>query len=261
MEKDIKYQALINDVREHYKNYGKGGKDFSLGWIDECEEINLWTYWQGGGNLNPKILVLGQDFGCALEKGSTDTKVIYKDIILGGSEKYIESIQSPSNGNDFPTDRFLQVLLSSLADGDEYNPYIPNNRNLFFSNLCLGYRDNGSTGGLFTSELTNPEVIDFNRRLIEILEPKVVICLGKLTYESLVKGLGLKLTGDFYSSLRAKTCHVTYGRIEIFGQAHTGSRGKTNRWYAEPKHEPKSYSKEEVEDLYKDDWAIIKKYL
>ena len=41
----------VKDAKESYAS-----KELSLYWHPECEEINLWTYWQGRGNLDAKIM-------------------------------------------------------------------------------------------------------------------------------------------------------------------------------------------------------------
>ena len=57
MTKEAKYTKLIEKVKNSYQSNPNG-----LTWCDDCKEINLWTYWQGRGNLNAKILLVGQDW-------------------------------------------------------------------------------------------------------------------------------------------------------------------------------------------------------
>ena len=42
MSKNDQYRQLIADVRTAYQSEQR-----ELKWCDECQEINLWTYWQG----------------------------------------------------------------------------------------------------------------------------------------------------------------------------------------------------------------------
>ena len=65
VNKEQAYQELISDVKNYYKAQEAEHKDKSvyLTWYDYCEEINLWTYWQGRGSLDAKIMLVGQDWG------------------------------------------------------------------------------------------------------------------------------------------------------------------------------------------------------
>ena len=58
------------------------------------------------------------------------------------SKRYIAQIKH----DRFPTDIMLKDLMVSL--GEEYDAFFPDNENLFFTNLCLGYRDHGTSGGI-----------------------------------------------------------------------------------------------------------------
>ena len=45
--KQRKYRDLIERAKASYpaRNPSDGGKELRLYWCDDCEEINLWTYW------------------------------------------------------------------------------------------------------------------------------------------------------------------------------------------------------------------------
>ena len=64
-EKQDAYHALIQKVRASYPplDLSYSGAKTQLHWCEECHEINLWTYWQGRGNLDAKLLLVGQDWG------------------------------------------------------------------------------------------------------------------------------------------------------------------------------------------------------
>lgn len=65
MEKEKQYRELIADVKRFYENEARlhQHEPLYLGWYDGCEEINLWTYWQGRGCLDARIMLVGQDWG------------------------------------------------------------------------------------------------------------------------------------------------------------------------------------------------------
>ena len=237
----------------------KSKEDFFLKWCPECKEINLWTYWQGKENLQAEILLLGQNWASAWEQNSDEKLLEYVSRILDGndgfSKRYIAEI---SNGSS-PTDEMLRKLMCRL--GEEYDPYTPDNEKLFFANLCLGYRDHGASGGMDKKAIKHD--VPYIERLIEIVNPKIIICLGKDTYESFVTGakcIPVLKEKSFYKKLACGKCYSWYqSRIPVFGQAHTGTLGAMNRWRYNPKKI--EYYNGICEELLSHDWDIMKPFL
>lgn len=274
MKQQSEYLQLATDVRNYYENKNiKGGyytrkdsqskkiykEDFFLKWCPECEEINLWTYWQGKNNLQAEILLLGQDWASAWEPDSKGKLKEYVSRILNGkngfSERYISEIMNDSS----PTDKTLRKMMSRL--GEEYDPFIPDNDKLFFTNLCLGYRDRGASGGMDKKAIKHD--VPYIERLIAIVNPKIIICLGKDTYDSFVAGAKCKQEvkeKSFYKKLTQGKCYAWYqNKIPVFGQAHTGTLGAMNRWrYNTEKIE---YHDGICEELLAHDWDIMKSFL
>ena len=64
--------------------------------------------------------------------------------------------------------------------------------------------------------------------LVNAIKPKIIICLGKITYE-MVSG---EVTKDFLIKLRNgepfKAYYVKHIKIPVYGVAHPGSRGLYN---------------------------------
>ena len=57
-----RYAALISKVQKSYPSIRDGDTcEVKLFWCDACQEINLWTYWQGRNNLDASIMLVGQD--------------------------------------------------------------------------------------------------------------------------------------------------------------------------------------------------------
>ena len=81
MAKEVEYKKLVKDVEEAYRarQQDKNTKGVYLKWCEACEEIKLWTYWQGKGNYDPKYLLVGQDWGCASDENG---KMFIKKIIV-----------------------------------------------------------------------------------------------------------------------------------------------------------------------------------
>ena len=58
-----------------------------LTWYDNCEEINLWTYWQGRGSLEAKIMLVGQDWGSPAD-ASDHYMAQFAEINAGSRSSY-----------------------------------------------------------------------------------------------------------------------------------------------------------------------------
>ena len=136
-------------------------------WCADCKEINLWTYWQGRGNLDAKIMLVGQDW----------------------------------------------------ADHDK---------------------------GYF-------------RELANIIEPKVILCLGRSTFEGVLSAFDIPLPTrikNFNSFIEGTNNPVSVplengGTAYVFALAHCGAMGTLNR------------NSKKCADLGKqlEDWRRIKPYL
>lgn len=260
----MEYKSLVKRVATKYSNGILGGKysknePFVLRWCEECKEINLWTYWQGRNNPEHKadILLIGQDWASPWETKNGSLREDVIDILKsekGCSGRYIKSVDN----NSFPTDVMLVKLFCSL--GPEYDPYIEDNDKLFFTNLCLGYRNYGASGGLYMRCLN--EDVPFIEELIKIVEPKLIICLGKDTYEAFVKktqSVPASPEKNFYRRFIGGMNYAIYdGNIPVYGQAHPGALGASNR--KRYNNDPKSDNKS-GEDLMFEDWAHMKKWL
>ena len=75
MDKKKRYQELVLKVKTDYNNRDReqSRSNVRLNWFDACQEINLWTYWQGRGNFDPKIMLVGQDWGSPGDKSANNT--------------------------------------------------------------------------------------------------------------------------------------------------------------------------------------------
>ncbi len=76
------YKNLISEARAYYESKPlelrniQNGKDiFDFVWCKGlCNEINLWTYWQGAGVDNPEVIIVGQDLGTCSQRVHKDLK-------------------------------------------------------------------------------------------------------------------------------------------------------------------------------------------
>ncbi len=273
------YLKLINDVREYYSSCvpdikNVKGKDglFDLVWCNDLqEEINIWNYWQGRGQEKVNIMIVGQDFGAY---DGSDADSACRQIVLSplskreeASKQYIKMIKNSKS----PTDSTL-IKLTQECLGLSYSAEIPSNPNLYFTNLCLGYRTGRIlSGGDVYTHLKHDAI--YLKRLIKIKRPEIVICLGADTFLAALTGLVedeterfkdyfKQIDVDFWSLLddkENKQKFVLNGReVLVFGVSHTGSNGMINRKRLSQKYRD---SRMKSIELMKMDWTEIAKYI
>lgn len=244
---DDAYKILCEDVKASYKLCNIG--DTELIWTPACKkEINLWTYWQGMNVRHPKILLVGQDWGCPDNFPKTIANI--DTINQGAARKYF----APNEA--FCTDTHLAELFKEIGYDDIINTQYDD---LFFTNLVLGYRTHGSSGDCKPEWIEHD--LNYFYRLVHILQPKVILCLGRITFEGVLKAFH-----EENPIARESYNHFIEGRvvpeikifdrqtIPVFPLAHCGSYGSMNRNAA---------SGRSRDDLQKqrEDWQYINNYL
>ena len=239
MIKDKKeaYARLVSDVRADYLN---GSRE--LKWCDECKEVNLWAYWQGRGHMDAQIMLVGQDWGCPWDSESAAAVMNNVRDMNDGKNVYYMT------GNDNPTDRLLTVLFQSIGfDITKDDP------RLFFTNFVLGYRVKGSSGN-FKRKWANEDAAYF-RRLVDIIRPRILLCLGKDTAKSVLNCFGLPMPkGSYNNVIKSKEnpfrVSLPGGSVYIFALAHCGVMGTLNR--------NRGSGKKTSPDLQIQDWSRIR---
>ena len=160
-----------------------------------------------------------------------------------------------------PTDRNLCELFSFLGYKDiQHQKY----EDLFFTNICLMYRSDPKISGGFVKKDCDEFELNVFKDLVDILEPKVIICLGKITSELVMKALVLKNPIKKFKDLVINNPHqeLIYQKgnkkIAVFPEYHCGSLGVMNR----TRIEDKNHNTDKTGlSLIKKDWSVIKKYL
>ena len=249
--KEQRYRKLVEDACKDYeaRPRSSNSKGVTLSWAKDSKEINLWTYWQGIGNLDASIMLVGQDWGTP-DPASSVIKNI-KEINRGLREDYERDPGSITDDN-------LCELFSVL--GFDISKRC---KELFFTNFVLGYRSNGLSGNLSREWLIADA--PFFARLVNIIEPKVVICLGKDTFEYVRYACTgrmkrVKCFNRFIeSSENPVTIPLESGKtMTVFAEAHCGTIGTMNR--NRTKKDGKLTSSHSLERL-KEDWKRIIPYL
>lgn len=254
MDKETKlseYRKLVSDVKSCPKlndcNSSKAKRCVKLEKCPDCDEINLWSYWQGGiDHLDADILLVGQDWG---DYDNEKITRLMNDIrsYNSGHIKAVDYLKDSDN----PTDMNLCELFESI--GEPVGKKYINNTNVFFTNFVLCYREgeSGISGG-FKQKWGN-NCSPFFERLVRIIEPKIIICLGRAVYYNVLKTAKMKCQHGKYNDI------ITGGPItadfgghscKVFPVAHCGALGTANR------NKGNTYS--EKLELQKQDWARIK---
>ena len=220
--KEQQYRALVDEVRKDYlsRPIVRNSRGVYLTWEEDCHEINLWTYWQGMGNYDAKIMLVGQDWGSP----DSTSKVLQniREINQGMRTDYVFDEGSPTDSN-------LCKLFSVLG----YD-ITKRCKDLFFTNFALGYRSEGFSGNLAQEWLSADA--PYFLRLVNIIEPKVIICLGKDTFENVCYACTGKKqhVGKFNAFVESTKNPITLpllsGKTAVtFAVAHCGTIGTMNR--------------------------------
>lgn len=224
-DKRAAYQQLIARVRASYPAYQESTKyeKSQLVWCKDCtQEINLWSYWQG--SLDAKIILVGQDWGCPYDKTSLPTMTQIQKANNGDIYDYLS--ENPSR-----TDHHLITLFSTALNKKITLPC----NDLFFTNFVLGYRPHGTSGN-YQKEWAEHDSAFF-KELVEIIKPKVILCLGKATFRAVLTSLApdqkLRIGGynKYIESSRNPVIVATPSgtNIAVFALAHCGVMGTLNR--------------------------------
>ena len=184
--------------------------------------VNLWNLWQG--NLDSEIMVIGQDFG------QIEDIDILKDKWNNGTYQNY-------------TDKNLRELFEYAFKINIDSKNTP----LFFTNMANCYRKKSTTGEMHSGWL--PICANkFMFRLIDIIQPKIIIVLGRNTFEALFCLDGAKLICIDDKNKIEKENFATVIKhnyklkslqweIPVFPVYHPGANSQINRSFEEQKND------------------------
>lgn len=220
----MKYKDVVVSAQNARKeSYGNRSIDFEPcdEWL-EGNQINLWTYWHGYQlkSIDKKgvdILLVGQDWGNPFDEKNTEVMSTIRRLQGGDTSAVCQGTS--------PTDKTMAEMFKSF--GEDIDIYEKNLRlRLFFTNYSLGYRNGPETGGMTMGLMKEDK--PFFDELVLAIKPKIIICLGKLTYEMVsgekVKGFSKKLQ----DGIPFKATFPLKQDVVVYGVAHCGSRGRQN---------------------------------
>lgn len=240
MDKYLLYKQLVEDVKSYVISSCSGKLPFDS--YEKCDAINLWTYWQGRWvdhdgkvmhNLDAQILVVGQDWGapdvpavstvCQMMNGRS-THFNTDDTFLTGDDCFVN-----------PTDDVLyQVMKTALGyDISRSSLDCRHNRDLFFTNFFACFREEKNTGYLPIPNIKKER--EFFARLVDLIHPKVIVCLGKKTLVEVCLSLDIDIKksdltpySNFIGNRNKNPVGLAHTLV-VFGMAHPGPQGTLNR--------------------------------
>lgn len=199
------------------------------GGIWDSEHIGPWSAWQG--SLNAKIMIIGKDFG---------------------PSKYFKDNKGKDSSHN-KTNKILVDSLNRIGINVESVPSNMKNELLFFTNsiLCMHSGKDKSIGDLKREWIRNCTE-NYLYELIDIINPKIIISLGKDAFKALAHIFDLyeQLPKNLVHNLKIKEIiergkpFKTQNGILIFAVAHPAYAKRTR-----------------PEPLNSNDWTLIKKYI
>ena len=250
MNKEHAYADLVSRVKKSYPTVKdlENEEGLCFYWFDDCEEINLWTYWQGRGNLDAQIMLVGQDWGSPWDESAQKTMAQITRANHGLPYDYLD--ENPSITDDRMITLFREI-------GYDIKQHCSD---LFFTNFILGYRNKGLSGGYKKSWADHDK--DYFKELTNIIEPKVILCLGRSTFEGVLSAFNIinsPRIKNFNSFIESEHNPISVtldnGKtVFIFALAHCGAMGTLNRNRGKEKSD-------DILSVQKEDWKRIVPYL
>lgn len=167
----------------------------------ECDYVSPYT--KGAHNFDATVMVMLQDWS--------------SDLTLRNAR----NAEPNECGHDpkFPTNIRLKKLLKDTFGLELENTYATN---------LFPFIKNGHASARIPPMDLQRAAIDFAIPQIEAIEPKIVICLGKNTFNAIRLARNLPRARTMDSAIAVTSC-FKIGKSTIWAQAHTGSRGQANR--------------------------------
>lgn len=250
ISKKERYANLVQKVKQSYASFTSANREGPLGlfWCEDCQEINLWTYWQGRGNLDAKIMLVGQDWGSPWDDSAKSTM---EQVALANRNLAYDYLHNnPSITDDRLINLFREIGFEVRYPCD----------GVFFTNLILGYRNKGLSGGYQKTWAEHDK--GYFLELTNIVEPNVILCLARSTFEGVLSAFDVRLCpgiGNYNQFIESQRNPVSITlengkEVHVFALAHCGALGTLNRNRGKDKQT-------DVLFFQKQDWRRILPYL
>jgi hypothetical protein len=171
----------------------------------DCDHVELWARWLG--NLNAKIMLVGKDFG------GKDFYIKFK----GGCDP-----NSVTNLNLIKLFACIGINIGTPSMPDQDVP-------VFLTNAIIGIVDTARKGGNCISSLSKREsTSEFLRPLIDIVDPRVIIAMGKEAYECVCDAFEVGRARSMRQALEKGPVELPNSKL-LFPVFHCGGLGVANR--------------------------------
>ncbi len=209
-------KTICNRLLNGY-GYGKISYQNCPEW-QNGDQINLWTYWQGyqikDVDQGVDILLVGQDWGNPTADNNQKTMESIRAIQRGEDTIYF---------SDSTTDKNMVELFTCLeCDITKKDP----GKRLFFTNYSLGYRSGKQIGNMTKTLLRQDK--ELFESLVSAIKPRIIICLGKLVYETVSDKRVYTFSKTLTSGVPFCSDYPGNSRIKVYGVAHCGGFGSKN---------------------------------
>lgn len=259
-EKLMKYDELVAKVNS-CPNIEECSKRLKMTLCPDCNEVNLWTYWEGGRDrLNAEILLVGQDWGHIPDVAETE-KALKQAGDARGQIKYKELFAPMNSVTDDNLCSLFKVVKGCENVGSDFEKAERNCKNVFFTNYACCYREGNTSGGFNKEWIENCK--DNIKELVGIIQPKVIICLGRKAFDSVLAAAGKpRSKGSYNDTVLKGAVSVSFGDATamVFPMAHPGAMGTLNRCKAKD-NASKESGKTIGLELQKSDWKKINRYI
>jgi len=198
MDKSVAYDVLVAERKACNRCLGLSNPAAIEDGRFDSPEVGPWSRWQGG--LNATVMLIGQDWG--------DVRYFVKHA----------GVEGPRN----PTNEALRELIGLLGI-DIGEPPINTRRDAiaFFTNAILCLKDGGLQAKVQDAWFSNCQ--DFLRRQIEIVSPKILVCLGERAWRSVVTTFQIR-PGVFREAVNDPDGVVLPNGTRAFACYHCGRR-------------------------------------
>jgi DNA polymerase len=215
MSKVAKYTQLVHLRKQfEFSNGLLNPAQIESGIYDQTH-LGAWSDWQG--NLDAKILLIGQDWG---------------DITYFLKNKGSDCDENPTNRTLM---ELFQILGIEIGSPSQPNPTAPT----FFTNAILGIKEKGGLAGKVLPSWARESTKAFLIPLLEIINPEIIITLGTVAYNEIAFVYSLPRMP--LKKLVQENPMLLKDNKRLYARYHCGRLGLANRKLA----------------LQKQDWEMI----
>ena len=211
-QKQQQYKALVNTFKRQHFSDPQLLNPFHIKDVKyDYEVLNPWNLWHG--NIDADILLIGQDWG--------DLEYFKKNF----STNWEQEKNSTTNKN-------LQKLFSCLGcdiglpDSTNHSQYFKR-LPLYFTNAVLGIKSGGMAAPIKNNWFDEMGIYLIG--LINIIQPKTIIVMGKIAYDLLQLAYDLPTYKNAEETISNNGNHPLINGANLFSVAHCSGLGLVNR--------------------------------